>query len=562
MLPNGNTHRGCPRPRRLAQLVAIVLVLAGAVGLVAGAWVAWRRGRGRVPFRRPPFVDIAFKVPSRFLVADDGTVIMGVNEAGRSELYAYGPAGRRKVLSAAVDVTEGFYDGDRLIGLSDPLGDGNLVPTDPAIAALVPKGAERLVGAPDHRGAIVHTGSHQVRWLDFAARRSQFIRNASQRVDVSFCTPTQVALAVDGNLLLYDTASGQARQLAPGIVDRKRNPFCAADGSLVFAARAGGEFYAIHRLDHVLSEQGAAAAPQVLLREDHELFLPQLHQGWLYYLAVVDSAYLLRRLELATGRREDLTTAGVVYDYRLAGPGRLVYSFRDVHTAAAVLSLSLVDRRVTVLETEHSDLDFGVERVPAREGRSTAFVFHPPAQTRPAGTMLYFNSLDTSPRWETILMGLAYQGYTIYSPNYPGSAGFGRSYEDAPRSAAVTDLGRWADYLASQSAAPRCFLSVSAGNMLLEQVLAGRRQGVAAAIALFGRSSGSEYLPPVPTLFVLGENDPIVQFSVRSVELRQLAGRSPNVQVRSYRDVGHSIRGRDNLVDLLRRSHEFCQERR
>jgi hypothetical protein len=552
---------GIPRFVRIlghqARAHAGFLVAALLVGAAVTTWIAARPQRHSArPFIRPPFDDVAFKLWNRFLVRDDGRVILAVNEDGHFRLYEYSPGARRQLLPDTVDAIDAFLVGDRVVGLVDARGDDHLVPADPAVASLVPGGSvESVFGSPDHRGAVVLTATgRELHWIDFTTGAVQLISKVSRRMEgVAFCSPSEIVVAHDGGLALYDTSAKTTRPLARELAGRKRNPSCA-NGEILLSAEDGGELYGIYRIADIHGD----GPPERLLREGHDLLEPKRRGDFVYFVAVIDSEYLLRRLSLRTGRSEDLTRNGVVYEYELIGTDTLVYSHRDMQTPAAVISMSLIDRSTSIIERERADVLFGIESVPAQDGRSGAFVFQPPASTPPAGSILYFGprGADVSPRWDRHLMGLLYQGYTIYAPNYPGSVGFGRSYEDAPLSRAVDDMTRWGTFVKSRSH-PVCYLSVSSGNVVMESVLGSDSANVVAAAAMFGLSSSPAYRPPVPTLFALGEEDPIVPFGRRTADLRLLG--DPNVRVVGYANEGHWLHRREDLDDLLRRIHEACQ---
>src|SRR5207237_6987460 len=123
-------------------------------------------------------------------------------------------------------------------------------------------------------------------------------------------------------------------------------------------------------------------------QENHDLLQPRRQGRYLYFTAVLDSEYLLRRMDLQSGRIEQLTDHGVVYGYDFLADGTLVYFHRDLRTPGALIAGG------KVLESVPSGVDFRVERLPRH-----AIAFQPPARTRQAGTILYIGPLpaDVSP---------------------------------------------------------------------------------------------------------------------------------------------------------------------
>ncbi len=149
-------------------------------------------------------------------------------------------------------------------------------------------------------------------------------------------------------------------------------------------------------------------------------------------------------------------------------------------------------------------------------------------------------------------MNLCVNGYYILAPNYPMSCGYGKSFTSMTKGDAVRNLIKWKSYILEKYKEQPVFcISASSGNILMEQLLAEDFRGISAVVSLFG-IPGNEYdfKSKVPSLYILGQNDPIVNFYARYAQLNATNGRN-DIEIISYPDEGHWFRKKKNMEDAV-----------
>jgi len=186
---------------------------------------------------------------------------------------------------------------------------------------------------------------------------------------------------------------------------------------------------------------------------------------------------------------------------------------------------------------------------------SPAYIFEP---QKAKGTILFFHPglhSDFSPRWDSILMNLVQSGYRVIAPNYPMSFGYGKKYSKSSFKEAVFDLQNWKKYILDKYKPQKLFyMSASSGNLLMETNLKIDQTDINGAVSLFGLAQNSRPRFTIPALYVLGINDPKVNFYTRKNSLLQ-----PNITLLSFVDEGHWLRKRKNIEKAVRSILDFFE---
>jgi pimeloyl-ACP methyl ester carboxylesterase len=357
-----------------------------------------------------------------------------------------------------------------------------------------------------------------------------------------------LVLSYDDELFLYDIAQNSKKSLAGDMPGEKRNPFLFGD-RLFFESETKSEFSQIYQTNiNDINER------QILVHaSDHDLKMPQCDGKYLYFIEIIKSEYLLRRKNLQTGQVGNLTEKGVIYNYSLYGADKLILVYSDFITPKSLMLLNLPDRNMTNMSGASLDFKATFSFKLMEAGLSPAYIFKPPEKTKINGVILFFHpglNSDFSPRWDIMLMALISQGYIIVAPNYPLSCGYGKKYRSASFTSAVTDMINWKHKLKIQyNDLPLYFISASSGNLLMEEVLNTDNDGVKAAAALFGLSRNRIPDYEIPLLYILGENDPVVNFSMKKEILQRAKLSNKQIEILSFPDEGHWFRRKNNLKD-------------
>ena len=92
----------------------------------------------------------------------------------------------------------------------------------------------------------------------------------------------------------------------------------------------------------------------------------------------------------------------------------------------------------------------------------------------------------------------------------------------------------------------------------MEECLQQEIKGIDGVISLFGLYQSEDYKPLIPSLYILGKNDPIVNYQIlRQILLQQ---NNRNINLITYPDEGHWIRQEKNLRAAVERICAFLQE--
>jgi len=183
---------------------------------------------------------------------------------------------------------------------------------------------------------------------------------------------------------------------------------------------------------------------------------------------------------------------------------------------------------------------------------SPAYEFIPAIAQDIKGTVLFIHPglhLDFSPRWDTVLMTLVENGYRIFAPNYPMSAGYGKNHFSSEPKAAVLDILKWKKYLLEKYNNESLYLlTSSSGNLLMESILEIDNEDITSSASLFGLSG---IRPQEKTLYVLGKKDSRVNFDKRYSQLKEYQTRSNDLVIAAYNNEGHWLRNIKNTKDAL-----------
>jgi dipeptidyl aminopeptidase/acylaminoacyl peptidase len=323
----------------------------------------------------------------------------------------------------------------------------------------------------------------------------------------------------------------------------KMNPFVHGK-EIYFSDNSHSEYHRIFKIN--LSDP--SYRPQLVYHSAHDLRVPKIKGNELFYIEIVNSEYLLRARNLQTGHVRSVTDKGVVYNYDFDKEA-VIFSYTDFNTPKAIFkdvngSLSNLTGTSLKLNLNHKFINGNKLRSPAYVISQTAKVIK--------GVILYFHPGlydDFSPRWDPIIMNLTRDGYVIVSPNYPMSSGYGKKFKNADLNIAVNDILNWKAFIQSTYyGIPLFYCSSSSGNILMERALATDSSGIRATVSFFGLPSENQSTSSVPGLFILGGNDPILDFNYRSEMLSRIKG---TVKIKAYPFEGHWFRNENNLYDAI-----------
>ncbi|WP_192346760.1 dienelactone hydrolase family protein [Algoriphagus sp. Y33] len=329
---------------------------------------------------------------------------------------------------------------------------------------------------------------------------------------------------------------------------QKLNPYIWKD-SVYFSSNHDSEYFRIYAIDAMKT----TFSPKLVYYSENDVRLPKILEDDLFFIEVKNGEYLLKKKNLKTSKIQNITNKGVVYNYTLHKDQYIYYIYSDFNTPKSLYVYDTKHRTTNNITGKSVIADLSYQYINGDAAKSSAYEYFPDSKKDIKGVILHFRPglhSDFSPRWDPVLNNLVNNGYVVISPNYPMSSGFGKTYYNASFKDAVDDMERWVNDLKNRfKNMPFYCLSSSSGNILMEQVLSKVEEKVDAAVSMFGIPAFDNPSPMVPTLYILGENDPIIEFVETSKKLNSASNN--NVRLVSYKNEGHWFRNQNNIENSV-----------
>ena len=389
--------------------------------------------------------------------------------------------------------------------------------------------------------------------IDLKSNTKKIIVNVTQKLNgVSFCENKNfLVISYDDKLIIFDIFSGSIVNLADNLNGEKLNPYIYNDYTY-FANNSLSEFYQIFSIDLNTSNQFDA---KPVFEREHDLRIPKAIDNFLYFIEIINNEYILKRLNFQTLETKNITQSGVVYNYDFIKAGQLAMVYSDLTTPKSLMIFNEQDSSFVNVTGSSVNQDITSLFIKSQKNNSSAYILKC-ANSEIRGVILFFRPgthSDFSPRWDDILMNLCNNGYVILAPNYPMSTGYGKSFYNSSFEEAMRDIKEWKKFLLKQyKGIPLFCLSMSSGNIFMEDLLELNNNGIKAAVSLFGIPvTPNKKSFSIPTLYVLGENDPKVNFHSRYSILHENQKKYSSISIISYANEGHWFREKTNKQDVI-----------
>lgn len=353
-----------------------------------------------------------------------------------------------------------------------------------------------------------------------------------------------------------------------GVLSGEKLNIFLFENYIYFVSDGRTGFFSIYRLDHTDSSKTA----ELVLREDRDLRMPKVNGQTLYYIEIADNNYLLKSMGLDDHIKKEMTHTGVVYNYDFSYDHQLIYSYSDLNTPRTIRVYRDDAKPAPDISHRKQGTDSITYTLLQHDSLSSKAYYlhagnlHARNQGAPKGVILFIHPglhSDFSPRWDALLNALCMTGYDVLAPNYPMSSGSGKAFSERAFSDAVDDLASWTSWLSATYHVPIYYLSYSSGNILMEALLAHASKTIHAAASLFGiPGTGSDTVRiSTPTLYILGMNDPLINYRQRIEELDQARLHSP-ISIKPFEREGHWFRRIDNMNTGLESILELFEKNR
>lgn len=499
-------------------------------------------------------IKVPHQVDSRVLVTKSDQIVYSSNINGDYQLYKISNNRAELIYPETKNLFSPFLIRNNIAGLYDNDGDGaykiasrkidKYVNLESPLNFILSSGDGSLILFQPKNDSHVYS-------FDFTRNKKKVIANVRQQFNGA-CFSQMVAsavISVDDMLIHLDFVTGDTTHLSTELGGKKLNPYIY-DDYLFFANNSASEFYGIYRLD--LSQE--QTRPKLILGNESDLRMPKFDGTSLFFIEINKSEYLLKRYDFENKDVYSITKNGVVYSYDFVGHDSIVLAHSNFYTPRCIRLYSKSRDLLSNWQCDSINLDMSYKILHGNGGPAYAFV---PSEKRPLkGVVLFLHPglhADFSPRWDDIIMSLCANGFLVIAPNFPMSSGYGKSYENSSFEEASVSIEHWREYISSAYNLPICLLASSSGNILMEFAISKNPETISAAVSLFGIGSIYPINPSFPMLFILGENDPVVDFTTRKSELMNLKGLNSEITVISYPKEGHWFRNAKNIRDAQRR---------
>jgi hypothetical protein len=498
------------------------------------------------------FISPSLELDGKMLL-NDSSIVFSANDSAFFSLYVYSRTKKRvKVIDhTQKNLFNPFLFSGKITSLQDFEGNEDFTSTEHRLNDLISgKSIEKIVSFKNGNLLFLQVKDARTIYLINSMKGTKrVIANHAEKLHgIDYCPAKDFFVVSFDDTLVCVRANSQVIAPIDNLpMGEKLNPFID-QGQLYFVSNDTSEYYKIFSIN--LSDKNSRAS--IVYETNRDLRMPKTDGEYLYFLEIVNSEYLLRRLSLVTRKIDSITDRGVVYNYEILNENEIAIIYSDLFHAKCLMIYSHLTDSMLNVTSSSVDHQVSVNILIQDNGSSMAYSLRPPSNVKVMGTVLYFHPglhSDFSPRWDPILINLAQNGYHIVAPNYPMSFGYGKSYYNASLSESLDDLYQWKKSISQKYDTPLYFLSSSSGNLLMESLLAIDQKDVMAAVSLFGvprEESKMDIL--VPTLYILGENDPYISFYQRYQMINESKSFSM-AKIKSYPHEGHWFRKMRNIKD-------------
>ena len=535
-------------------LLALVLLLIT---------IFWFKQKGSLNVKCDPFVqviDIPIEISDRYLILENGKIVFSVNDSNGFFLKTYFNGNIEELMPHKKNLFNPTLIAGEISALKDFYGNEEFKTTSDKLHEYIGANTIRHIFSfrLGYLVLIQLANDQNLYLIDLNSKSKKSILRITQRLNgISFCdNKNSFIISYDDKFILFDILTDSIVNLADNLGGEKLNPYIYND-YVYFANNNLSEFYQIFRID--LNDPSRFDA-KPFFKQEHDLRIPKAIDNFLYFIEIINSEYILKRLNFHTLEIENITQRGVVYSYDFLKDGQIVMVYSDLTTPKSLMIFNENDRSFVNITGSSVNQDITSVFVKSQKNNSSAYILQR-ADTEIRGVILFIRPgihSDFSPRWDDILMNLCNNGYIILAPNYPMSTGYGKSFQNATFRQAMEDLIEWKKFLHRQhKGIPLFCLSMSSGNIFMEELLLQRGNRIQAAVSLFGipvRLNKRSF--SIPTLYILGENDPRVNFHSRYTILRENQENHSTISIISYPNEGHWFRNKNNKQDAI---HEIIR---
>lgn len=531
------------------SLIAIAVILWG---VISGVFMGCAGAINDCDDYLSSYILAGIEADTRFLVLETGDIVFSANSSEYFSSYRYDGVSVSEFDTLKDQRFPFMFDGE-VLGLKDYNGNEEWQSTNESFHEFFGGAVDVQTIFSFQKGNLLLVklkGDSRVYLLNVAnGTKKTLFHQVSNLHHADFTEIGNFFVINMDNQLFYVESEGERIELLFQNNDgHKLNPFIS-EKNVFFSTNVNSEYFKIYRI----SIEAKIRVPELIHFGENDVRLPKIYGDNLFFIEIIAGEYLLRMKQMNTGSIKFITQKGVVYDYCQYRDSCLVYTYSDFYTPKSLYLSDIDGTTVKNIVNQSLELPVSYRHIRQSSERSSAYEYFPLDTNQLKGVILFFHPglrSDFSPRWDPILINLANNGFRIIAPNYPMSFGFGKAFNNVGFPEARKDMGKWVESIGqTYKKLPIYTLASSSGNILMEHVLEKQFKNIKASASLFGVSSFEGLQPKVPTLIMLGENDPIVDF--KTIQESISNARSDKIHLISYPGEGHWLRKSHNMEHVV-----------
>lgn len=501
------------------------------------------------------FLNSMGEIDDHFLVLSDKNVVFSVNDSGFFLLKTY----KDKIITRVIPSYKNVFKPTLVLGdvtaLQDFDGNEKYKSTSPELRQYIGPNAIKEIYSFRRSELIIiqMQNDNNVFLIDLKTKAKRKLLRICQKIHGAVFSETNncFIISYDDKIKFIDGLNYSSIDLANDLKGDKLNPNIHK-GYVYFVNNSRSEYYQVFRIN---LRNAISNKVQLVHQSEHDILMPKMDGSFLYYIEVINSEYILKRINVNNKEIDEITHQGVVYNYDFYDEEKVIFVYADIFTPRCLMFYNQQDNSFYNITGSSVNHGLSVQLIKNSFSHTNAYELKTKEKQVKGAILFIHPGLDFSPRWDAVLMNLCYNGYVILAPNFPVSSGFGKTNSSVKTDDALEDLKKWKDFMLKQNInMPVYCLAASSGNILMERLLADDNKGIKAAASLFGIPATNE--TSVPILYLLGENDPHVHFATRNTILNIRKIYSP-IEIFSYSDEGHWFRKTNNMQDAVSRIIDF-----
>jgi hypothetical protein len=540
----------------MKKVILILSSIAFTIILVCGMYLIFNDKNKHYYSNPTLFYNTQGEIYDKFLISSEGSIVYSINDSNYYSFKTFKDGNTDQLMATYKNIFNPILVCGEITGLQDHNEDEEYKSTSSELLEYV--GFNPIRGIYSFKNGYLILVQLQndkgVYLINIRNNTKIKLFDAYQRLNGAAYSESgnYFIISYDNKLVYVDALTLETVNLADELEGNKLNPYIFDDCAF-FVNNSWSEYYQVFKTDLKKMTRNHV---QPVYQMDHDIRMPKIRGDFLYFIEVINSEYILKRFNFTNQTIDEITNQGVVYNYEFYKNNKIALVYSDIFTPRCVLLYNEANKSFYNISGSSVNHNLSFNFIKSEFNNSYAYELKS-SVTQPKGVILYIHPggshSDFSPRWDAILMNLSKNGYIIVAPNFHMAIGYGKTYYNSTINQAFEDILEWKEYILKKyNTLPMYCFSISSGNPLMEKLISQDSEGIMAAVSLFGIPvESSETSFSVPKLYILGENDPYIDFTNRNMILKKKKRLHHSLSLISYKDEGHWFRKKSNLQDAV-----------